>query len=85
MVEFYINVNNGNYEDSVKAKYVGNGAFLVNKLKTGNKLDIHWIHSKVDSHGRVTYAIAALYPSSVLHNTSIVSQNILKIEKETEE
>ena len=78
MVQFTVRINNGVYEDTIKAKYVGNGAYLVNKLKTGNKLDIHWIHTKVDNNGKMTYAIAALYPTSVLHNTTIVSQDIYR-------
>lgn len=82
MKTFEITVN-GNTE-TIKAKHIIGGNFLVRKLKTSNNAQVRYIQTLFNNGGNYTYRIKNFYPSSPYFNQE-VTQSVAMIEDDNEE
>lgn len=79
MKTFEITVN-GNSE-TVKAKHIVGGNFLVCKRKTCNNAQVKYIETLFGDNGNRTYRIKNFYPSSPYFNQN-VEQTVTMVENE---
>lgn len=79
MKTFEITVN-GNTE-TVKAKHIVGGNFLVCKRKTCNNAQVKYIETLFGDNGNHTYRIKNFYPSSPYFNQN-VEQAVIMVENE---
>ena len=82
MKTFEITVN-GNTE-TVKAKHIVGGNFLVCKRKTCNNAEVKYIETLFGDNGNHTYRIKNFYPSSPYYNQK-VEQTVTMIESDIDE
>jgi len=82
MKTFEITVN-GNSE-TVKAKHIVGGNFLVCKRKTCNNAQVKYIETLFGDNGNRTYRIKNFYPSSPYFNQN-VEQTVIMVENEIDD
>ena len=82
MKTFEITVN-GNTE-TIKAKHLGGGNFLVCKRKTCNNAEVKDIETLFGNNGNNTYRIKNFYPTSPYYNQQ-VEQTVTMIENDIDE
>lgn len=82
MKTFDITVN-GNSE-TIKAKHLGRGNFIVCKRKTCNFAQVNHIETLFGNNGNNTYRIKDFYPSSPYYGQK-VEQSVTLVETDEEE
>ena len=82
MKTFEITVN-GNTE-TIKAKHIVGGSFLVCKRKTCNQAEVKYIETLFNNEGNHTYRIKSFYPSSPYYNQQ-VEQTVTMVENDIDE
>lgn len=76
MTEFEITINGET--ETVHAKRIVNGTFLVKRLRTRNFSLVKYIVTKYDNDGVETYTIKTFYDDSKYHNRPI-TQKVIRI------
>ena len=82
MTEFEITVNGK--KETVHAKHIVNGNYLVRKLKTCNFAQVKYIETLFGDNGQKQFRIKSFYPSSQYAPMNKVEQKVELIKIETE-
>ena len=82
MTEFEININGE--KETVHAKHIVGGNYLVRKLKTCNFAQVKYIETLFGNDGQKVYRIKNFYPSSKYAHAENINREVNLIKNETE-
>lgn len=77
MTEFEITVNGE--KENIHAKHLGNGKYIVRRLKTCNFAEVKSIETLFGNDGNHQYRINGFYPTSKFAGIPKVKQTVTKI------
>jgi hypothetical protein len=76
MTEFEITVNGE--KETIHAKHIVGGTYLVRKLKTCNNAQVKYIETLLGNEGQKSYRIRNFYPGSK-HHSKTVKQEVRRV------
>ena len=76
MYQFKVNINGD--EEVVHTKHLGNGKYLVRKLRTANHNQVKYIETLFGNNCINSYRVTELYPGSK-HSLATAKQEVIKL------